>query len=590
MRLLDAGTGRGDIALHCARLHPDWRVHGIDLEDDRVERCRTGGAKPGAQQRHLQPRQSAQSVSDRQYDLITNTDVLEHIEDDRGAMTNLARALAPGGYLLLTFPSVPQRRHLKMVAWRERRIGFKPEDIGHVRPGYSPDMINGLAREVGLEPVKTVWTYGPFGNLAHDLFFVLGDSKPNPIVFAASLPFLLALSFLENHTPTRHGSGLARDREETSRAMKASIFILMDALGWEWIKEHPFLKEVAPYRRPLDSVLGFSTAAIPSILTGRFPEEHGRLSLFHRANGHSPFSKLKFICAMPPWMVENRYARFGVKTLARRMNNLTGYFQLYGVPLKYLPKLDVCEKRNIYAPGGIPGSTSIFDLLHGGGKSYRTYCYHDGTDDQLIASMEADLRAGAAKFYFLYLAELDYFLHLHADDRAAAAETLQKYSDKLARLHAYRHRRPTARRIFTSSAITGWRRRSRRSISRRGWRRCRLRRRSITCACWIPRWRASGFFNARARELVTAALSEVDGGRWLDADDLVNLHSWFPDAKYGEKIFLTESGTVIAPSHMGARRWRGCTDFFRRRRTRGRHSCRASTMATASIRSPTYSA
>jgi len=137
--------------------------------------------------------------------------------------------------------------------------------------------------------------------------------------------------------------------------MKASIFVLMDALGWEWIKEHPFLKEVAPYRRPLDSVLGFSTAAIPSILTGRFPEEHGRLSLFHRANGHSPFKKLSLICAMPPWMVENRYARFGVKTLARRINNLTGYFQLYGVPLKYLPKLDVCEKRNIYAPGGIPG-------------------------------------------------------------------------------------------------------------------------------------------------------------------------------------------------------------------------------------------
>ncbi len=107
-----------------------------------------------------------------EYDLITNTDVLEHIEDDVGAMANLARALAPGGYLLLTFPSVPQRRHLKLVAWRERRIGFKPEDIGHVRPGYSPAMMDSLARAVGLETVKTVWTYGPFGNLAHDLFFV----------------------------------------------------------------------------------------------------------------------------------------------------------------------------------------------------------------------------------------------------------------------------------------------------------------------------------------------------------------------------------------------------------------------------------
>ena len=116
-----------------------------------------------------------------------------------------------------------------------------------------------------------MWTYGPFGNLAHDLFFVLGDSKPNPLVFAASLPFLLMLSFLENHTPTRHGSGLLAIVRKPAEAMKASIFVLMDALGWEWIKEHPFLKEVAPYRRPLDSVLGFSTAAIPSILTGRFP-------------------------------------------------------------------------------------------------------------------------------------------------------------------------------------------------------------------------------------------------------------------------------------------------------------------------------
>ncbi len=208
VRLLDAGTGRGDIALHCARLHPQWRVRGIDLIEERVERCRTAAGNLALRNVIFSRENLLNLSATAQYDLITNTDVLEHIEDDRGAMAKLARALAPGGYLLLTFPSVPQRRHLRLVRWRERRIGFKPEDIGHVRPGYSPEMINALAREVGLEPVKTVWTYGPFGNLAHDLFFVLGDSKPNPIVFAASLPFLLALSFLELHTPTRHGSGL----------------------------------------------------------------------------------------------------------------------------------------------------------------------------------------------------------------------------------------------------------------------------------------------------------------------------------------------------------------------------------------------
>jgi type I phosphodiesterase/nucleotide pyrophosphatase len=343
--------------------------------------------------------------------------------------------------------------------------------------------------------------------------------------------------------------------------MKASIFVLIDALGWEWIKEHPFLKEVAPYRRPLDSVLGFSTAAIPSILTGRFPEEHGRLSLFHRANGHSPFAKLSPICAMPPWMVENRYARFGVKTLARRLNHLSGYFQLYGIPLSYLPKLDVCEKRNIYAPGGIPGSTSIFDLLHKDGKSYKTYCYHDGTDDQLLASIEADLRGGAAKFYFLYLAELDHFLHLHADDREAAAQMLEKYSAALGRLHKIavetygaadihvfgdHGMAPTVATIDIQAAISALPIRA-----------------SSDYLCLLDSTMARfWFFSSRARELVTAALKEVDGGRWLDAGDLVELHSWFPDGKYGEQIFLTEPGTVIAPSHMGARAPAGMHGFL----------------------------
>ena len=299
--------------------------------------------------------------------------------------------------------------------------------------------------------------------------------------------------------------------------MKASIFVLVDALGWEWIKEHPFLKEVAPYRRPLDSVLGFSTAAIPSILTGRFPEEHGRLSLFHRANGHSPFAKLKLICAMPPAMVENRYVRYGVKTVARRMNHLSGYFQLYGIPLSYLPKLDVCEKRNIYAPGGIPDSTSIFDLLQGGGKSYKTYCYHDGTDDQLLARIEADLVAGQANFYFLYLAGLDAFLHAHADDREASAGMLEKYSSALARLYGIAEKTYGAAEIHvfgdhgmapTEATIDIQAILARLPVKAARDYLCLLD--STMARFW--------FFSPRARELVTMALNDVDGGEWLEAE------------------------------------------------------------------------
>jgi 2-polyprenyl-3-methyl-5-hydroxy-6-metoxy-1,4-benzoquinol methylase len=208
IQMLDAGTGRGDLALYFSRMRPGWRVTGIDIEEDRVERCRAAAQALGLSNVNFGTGDLC-SLQDRErYDLITSSDVLEHIDEDHLAVANLAKALKPGGRLLLTFPSVPQRRHLRLVGWRERRIGFTPADIGHVRQGYSPERINALLREAGLRTLEVRWTYGPFGNLAHDIFFVIGDSKPHPVAFAAALPLLLLLSFLEGHTPIRHGSGL----------------------------------------------------------------------------------------------------------------------------------------------------------------------------------------------------------------------------------------------------------------------------------------------------------------------------------------------------------------------------------------------
>ncbi|MGH7812723.1 MAG: alkaline phosphatase family protein [Candidatus Binataceae bacterium] len=342
--------------------------------------------------------------------------------------------------------------------------------------------------------------------------------------------------------------------------MNASIFVLIDALGWEWIKNHPFLKDAAPYRRPLDSVLGFSTAAIPSILTGKFPEEHGRLSLFHLAAERSPFGALKWICAMPPAMVENRYVRYGVKRMARRLNRWGGYFQLYGVPLRYLPKLDICEKRNIYAPGGIDGSDSIFDLLEQRGTPYRTYCYHDGPDSQLIEAAESDLRAGAAKFYFLYLAELDAFLHRHADDAHSVAAVLSRYADALehllavargtygrAEIHVFGDHgmAPTRRAVDIAARLAAM------PISAPDDYLCLLD--STMARFW--------FFTDRARERV---LSGMDGdlpGHWLERAELEKLRAWFPDRRYGEEIFLLDEGAVIAPSHMGRHALAGMHGF-----------------------------
>jgi hypothetical protein len=108
---------------------------------------------------------------------------------------------------------VPQPKHLATVAWRERRIGFHPSEYGHVRDGYSTGDLKKIFEETGTEPVEIRYTYGPFGTLCFDLFFTIGDSKPNPLAYITLYPLLKALAHLDLRGTPHHGAavlGIAR--------------------------------------------------------------------------------------------------------------------------------------------------------------------------------------------------------------------------------------------------------------------------------------------------------------------------------------------------------------------------------------------
>lgn len=329
-----------------------------------------------------------------------------------------------------------------------------------------------------------------------------------------------------------------------------NIFVLIDALGWEWLKGHPFLGAVAPFRRRLESVLGYSTAAIPSILTGKYPEEHGRLSLFKRANGASPFASISWLCTMPPALVENRYARYVAKRLACRSNGFEGWFHFLGVPLRYLPLLDVSEKRDIYSPGGIPGSTTIFDLLETRRANYVVYSYHDGSNQELIRMMETELRKGEKSFYFLYLDGVDGFLHHHADDFAAVNSCLDRYSAAITQLHeaALSKYSEVRLHVFGDHGMAP----TQRAIDIQA----RLDRLEVQAPrdylCVLDSTMARfWFFSADAMNQVMSVFTKDVGGEWLTEDKLRSLHAWFDDHRYGDELYLMPEGAVIASPDRG---------------------------------------
>jgi SAM-dependent methyltransferase len=68
-------------------------------------------------------------------DVVTSTQVLEHVEDDLRAMSELARVVKPNGYVLITVPQPP-------APWPEG---------GHVREGYRINDLVRLAEPQGLE-------------------------------------------------------------------------------------------------------------------------------------------------------------------------------------------------------------------------------------------------------------------------------------------------------------------------------------------------------------------------------------------------------------------------------------------------------
>ena len=76
-------------------------------------------------------------------------------------------------------------------------------------------------------------------------------------------------------------------------------FVFVDALGWEQVEKYDFLKDLLPHRRKIEMQFGYSCTAIPTILTGKRPDEHGHLAFYDWAPGKSPFKKAPRACSPP---------------------------------------------------------------------------------------------------------------------------------------------------------------------------------------------------------------------------------------------------------------------------------------------------
>lgn len=335
-----------------------------------------------------------------------------------------------------------------------------------------------------------------------------------------------------------------------------AIYVLIDALGWELVRDRPFLDDLLVERRWLQTILGYSSGAIPSILSGRYPNEHGHWNLFYLSPETSPFRWVRHLRYLPPALVENRGARRAIRAISRRLSGYRGYFATYNFSVARLPFFDLCERRDIYQPGGLETCPSLFDVFIQAGIPYECFTYHRYNDAEILALVPERLRTSSARVYFLYLSELDAYLHFHIGDAGGVAERLRWYEAGLRRIYrAARDRWGEARLyIFSDHGMTPvrWTHDLAGGVRRLG-----LSVPEDLLPVYDSTMARFWTWTDRAQRILADFLADQPCGRLLKDSELQQLGIWFPDGRYGHLVFLLHPGGIICPSDMGRIRFGG---------------------------------
>ncbi len=135
-RILDAGCGSGRNMVELARF---GTVTGIELSDTSVALARARDAGEVVEGSVLE-----MPFAENSFDLAVSLDVIEHLEDDLGALRELRRTVAPSGQLLVTVPA---------YQW----LWSGHDEINHHHRRYTRRSLQRVAEQAGWRQTRTTY-------------------------------------------------------------------------------------------------------------------------------------------------------------------------------------------------------------------------------------------------------------------------------------------------------------------------------------------------------------------------------------------------------------------------------------------------
>ncbi len=330
------------------------------------------------------------------------------------------------------------------------------------------------------------------------------------------------------------------------------LFIMIDACGWEIIKTRPqFLRAHAPHRRRLESVFGYSSTCVPSILSGRWPDEHQNWCYFIHDPENSPFAALSWLRWLPKALTSRRIVRRYLTKLVKQCLGFEGYFDLYNIPFQRIRLYDFTEKKSPLKPNGMNRGQNIFDQLEEQKVPYFV-TNPDLSEEANRDHLNAEINTESISFAFQYWAGLDGLLHRVGNQSPEIDTKLAEYeawiTQTLKIAHQHYHR--VTLHVFSDHGMANCdvHLDLAKKIDSLGLH-IGVDYNVVYDSTMARFW----FFNDLAKQQISTALQRVTEGRILPERELKAMRTHFDDGRFGELIFLVQEGTLIVPSHMGER-------------------------------------
>lgn len=210
--ILDAGCGKGYMAMYLAKRYPHSCIVGVDINLNNLMEAEQIRNLAGLDNLIFICGDVQDVMAANAFDLIISSEVLEYIADEHAVLQQFYCSLRLGGELLL---------HLIDVDGGYEQLGARKlfglqtqtwRDTGMIHTGYTKYILQDQLQSVGFSHIEIESTFGYLGMFAHS-WFEVGRNWPSPL-YLALFPLLLILGYLDTRVlKTRGGALLALARK-----------------------------------------------------------------------------------------------------------------------------------------------------------------------------------------------------------------------------------------------------------------------------------------------------------------------------------------------------------------------------------------